>query len=68
MNTAHYNPDLPRETATDRDRRLAYEREALAQAEAEVAAGYYVDGGEVLAWLASLDTARPLPRPNIRRR
>jgi predicted transcriptional regulator len=68
MDTVHHRPNAPRETEAQHERRLADERAALDEAEAQLAAGYYVDGYDVIAWLASLDTPHPLPRPEIRRR
>ena len=68
MDTVQGRPDPSDEAEAQRIQQLEDERAALAEAEAQVAAGYYVDGDEVDAWLTSLGMARPLPRPDIRRR
>jgi predicted transcriptional regulator len=56
---------IPRtaETAEERQQRLVREAEMIAEAEAEVAAGRTVSLEAVQAWVASLDTAHPLPVP-----
>ena len=56
------------ESEAERERRLAWERDRIAEAEAEIAAGLYVDGDEVDAWLASIGTDHELPLPCTRRR
>ena len=58
----------PPETEEEEQRRLAWEAEMIAEAEAELAAGYYVDGDEVLAWLKSVGTDNELPPPPVGRR
>jgi predicted transcriptional regulator len=52
------------ETAAAERRRLAWEAERLAEAEADVAAGRLVDSAAVGDWIDSLGTdhERPLPR------
>jgi hypothetical protein len=67
MDADQPKPDLSDEAKARRIRQLADERAALAEATAQATAGYYVNGDDVDAWLASLDTVQPLPRPQIRR-
>ena len=59
---------LSPETEAERGDRLAWEAEGLAEAEAELDAGLYVDLAEVRAWIDSLRTDTPLPPPPTRRR
>ncbi|MGH7155620.1 MAG: hypothetical protein ACREF3_16955 [Acetobacteraceae bacterium] len=59
---------LSPETEAERRDRLAWEAEGLAEAEAELDAGLYVDLAEVRAWTDSLRTDTPLPPPPTRRR
>ncbi len=58
----------PPETEEERQNRLDWEAEMIAEAEAEIAAGLYVDGDEVLAWLKSIGTDHELPLPPVRQR
>jgi hypothetical protein len=51
------------ETAEARQRRLAWEAEMIAEAEAEVAAGQTISLKAVRAWVESWDTDRELPPP-----
>jgi len=51
------------ETAEARQRRLAWEAEMIAEAEAEVAAGQTISLKSVRAWVESWDTDRELPPP-----
>jgi hypothetical protein len=60
--------DLPPETDDEKKQRLAWEAEMIAEAEAELAAGLYVDGDEVLAWLESIGTDHELQPPPVRQR
>jgi predicted transcriptional regulator len=55
------------ETEAERDRRLAWEREAIAHALAEADAGLVVDSAEVDRWLDSLGTDQELPMPEPKR-
>jgi predicted transcriptional regulator len=64
-NDGHTSP--PEETEAQRRRRLAWEAEMIAEADAEIAADLYVDGDEVDAWLASIGTDQELPPPPTRR-
>ncbi len=52
------------ETEADRQRRIAWEAERIAEADADIAAGRLVDLAEVKAWIDSIGTDRqkPLPR------
>ena len=54
------------ETEAERRDRVAWEAEGIAEAQAEVAAGLYVDMADVRAWVDSLRTDAPLPLPPIR--
>lgn len=58
----------PDETAAERERRLAWEAEAIAEALASYEAGFYVDGDEMSAWLKSVGTDAELPLPPVRKR
>ena len=55
------------ETDAERQSRVAWEAEAIMEARAELDAGRFVDGDEVVAWLKSMNTAHVLPRPTPRR-
>jgi hypothetical protein len=56
------------ETEADRKRRIAWEADRIAEADAELGAGFYVDAAEVRAWIGSLRTDTPLPPPPTRHR
>jgi hypothetical protein len=56
------------EPDADRRRRIAWEADRIAEADAELAAGLYVDADEVRAWINSLRTDTPLPPPPTRHR
>ena len=56
------------ETEADRQRRIAWEAERIAEAQAELDAGLYVDAAEIGAWIDSLGTDHELPPPPTRRR
>jgi predicted transcriptional regulator len=73
MDTAHHSTNdchisPPEETEAQQRRRLVWEAEMIAEADAEIAAGLYVDGDEVDVWLASIGTDQELPTPPTRRR
>jgi predicted transcriptional regulator len=51
------------ESAAERQRRLAWEAERIAEADASIAAGYYATSAKVDAWIDSLGTDDPLPVP-----
>lgn len=56
------------ETETDRQHRIAWEADRIAEADAELDAGLYVDAAEVRAWIDSLRTDAPPPPPPTRHR
>ncbi len=56
------------ETEADRLRRIAWEAEGVAAAEASLAAGIYVDADDIDAWIDSIGTDHELPPPPTRRR
>jgi predicted transcriptional regulator len=56
------------ETEAEKQRRLAREAEMIAEARAQLEAGFYVDAADVDAWIDSLDTDHELPPPPTRRR
>jgi predicted transcriptional regulator len=51
------------ETEAERQDRIAWEAEGIAEARVDVAAGRLVDAAKVRAWLDSLRTDNPLPVP-----
>jgi len=51
------------ETAEARKRRLAWEAERIAEADADIAAGRLIDAAEIDAWIDSLGTDHELPPP-----
>jgi len=53
----------PVETEAERQRRLAWEAERIAEAEADVAAGRVIDSAEIDAWIDSIGTDHELPPP-----
>ena len=53
----------PAETEAERQSRLDWEADRIAEARASIAAGYYVTSAEVKAWIDSLGTDNPLPVP-----
>lgn len=60
----HTDADTP-DTQTDaqRVRRLAWEADRIAEADADIAAGRLVNSAEVKAWIDSLGTEHELPIP-----
>ncbi len=56
------------ETGAERQGRIAWEAERIAEADAELDAGLYVDTAEVRVWVDSLRTGTPLPPPPTCRR
>jgi predicted transcriptional regulator len=61
--------DVPRpETDAERQRRLAWEAEMIAEARADIAAGRLVESAKVKAWIDSIGTDHELPPPPTRRR
>jgi predicted transcriptional regulator len=63
-----HTPSPATETAAERERRIAYEAEMIAEADADFAAGLYVDADEVHAWIESMGTDQELPMPATRQR
>jgi len=55
------------ETEAERQARVAWEAEGIAEALADVAAGRLVDAEEVDAWIDSIGTDHELPVPRARR-
>jgi predicted transcriptional regulator len=50
-------------TDAEKQRRLAWEAERIAEARADVAAGRLVDSAKVKAWINSIGTDHELPVP-----
>ncbi len=67
MNTAPIpddnTPTARFESAAEQQRRLAWEAEMIAEADADIAAGRLVDEAEVDAWIDSIGTDHELPVP-----
>ena len=55
------------ETEAERQRRLAWERERIAEAEASIAAGLIIDAADIDAWIDSIGTDHELPPPQVRK-
>ena len=55
------------EIESERKRRFAWEAAGIAEADAEFAAGLYVDADEIDAWIDSVGTDHELPPPRTRR-
>jgi predicted transcriptional regulator len=51
------------ETDAEKQRRLAWEAEMIAEARAELDAGLYATSAEVKAWIDSIGTDHELPVP-----
>jgi len=51
------------ETEAERQRRLAWEAEMIAEADADIAAGRLIDEAEIDAWIDSIGTDHELPPP-----
>ena len=62
-------PDPPEtnETEAERQRRLAWECERIAEADADLAAGLIIDAAEIDAWIDSIGPDHELPPPQARR-
>jgi predicted transcriptional regulator len=56
------------ETEAERRRRIAWEAAMIAEADAELDAGLFVDSAEVDAWIDSIGTDHELPLPATRHR
>lgn len=67
LNLDTSQPTSP-ETEAERQRRLAWEAERIAEARAELDAGLYVDADEIDAWIDSIGTNHELPPPPTRQR
>lgn len=57
----------PPETEEQRQRRLAWERARIAEADAEFAAGLFIDAEDIDAWIDSIGTDHELPAPRPKR-
>jgi hypothetical protein len=73
MDTVNPTPndraDAPRpDTEAESQRRLTWEAEMIAEADAEIEAGLYVDADEVDAWIDTIGSDHELPPPPTRRR
>jgi predicted transcriptional regulator len=55
------------ETDDDRRRRIAWEAAMIAEADAELEAGLFIDSADVDAWIDSIGTDHELPVPSPRR-
>jgi predicted transcriptional regulator len=65
--TPNGNADSPRrESDAERLRRLAWEAEMIAEADAEIEAGLYVDADDVDTWIDSIGTDHEAPPPPTR--
>jgi len=53
----------PAETEAERQTRLIWEAERIAEARADIAAGRLVDSAEVKAWIDSIGTDHEMPVP-----
>jgi predicted transcriptional regulator len=56
------------ETEAETQRRLAWEAEMIAEADAEIDAGLYVDAADIDTWINSIGTDHELPLPPTRHR
>jgi len=63
MDTVPTPGEATTETEADRQRRIAWEAERIAEARAELDAGLYVDAAEIDAWIDSIDTDHERPVP-----
>jgi len=61
-------PATHRESAEEERRRLAWEAEMIAEADAEIEASLYVDADDIDAWIHSIGTDHELPPPPTRHR
>ena len=55
------------DTEAERQRRLAWEAEMIAEADADIEAGRMIDEAEIDAWIDSLGTEHELPPPRAGR-
>lgn len=70
MDRTNANIDQPPGSGIEAERqaRIAWEAERIAEADAELDAGLYVDAGDMSAWIESIGTEQELPPPRTRRR
>ena len=61
-----HNDPHPSETPGERETRLAWERERLAEAEADIAAGRVISGDEALEWLDRWAAGEELEEPSVK--
>ncbi len=54
------------ETEAKRQRRMAWEAERIAEADADIAAGRLIDEKEIDAWIDSIGTDHELPPPHAK--
>jgi predicted transcriptional regulator len=68
MDTLNLDTNQPASPESDAERQARHAREAamIAEADAEIAAGLYVDADEIDAWIDSIGTAHELPPPATR--
>lgn len=59
-------PKLPQESPEQRERRLAWERARIAEAEEDIAAGRVISGDEALDWLDRWAAGENLDEPALR--
>jgi len=59
--------ESPPETEAERHARIAWEAAAIAEADAEIEAGLFIEEADVDAWIDSLGTDHELPVPKPRR-
>lgn len=55
--------DERQETEAERQRRVAWEAERIAEARAELDGGFFASSAEVKAWIDSIGTEHELPVP-----
>jgi len=63
MDTMHLDPTQPSGIEAERQRRLAWEADRIAEARDDVAAGRLVSSAKVKAWIDSIGTGNELPVP-----
>ncbi len=56
-------PTTRPEAEAEKQRRLAWEAEMIAEADADIAAGRLIDSAEIDAWIDSIGTDHELPPP-----
>jgi predicted transcriptional regulator len=61
------NAESAPESEAHEKRRLAWEAEMIAEADADIEAGLLIDADDVNAWIDSLGTDHELPPPEPRR-